>query len=157
MSFSKSRSKYHLSNNDKYLRYGPVVREEVFMNFPLIHLYHKDHINTVLKYRSDTPKRPHNPADVYYRQTRPDIYNNIGMVNENGEKWKELRNQLTPPLTKTPQNYAAQICQIIDDFVDVLDVQSFDNAGLLTGFQHQVGFKELQEELDAKPRSLALG
>jgi hypothetical protein len=59
--------------------------------------------------RSDTPKRPHNPADVYYRQTRPDIYNNIGMVNENGEKWKELRNQLTPPLTKTPQNYASQV------------------------------------------------
>jgi hypothetical protein len=39
-------------------------------------------------------RRPHNPADVYYRQTRPDIYNNIGMVNENGEKWKEMRNQV---------------------------------------------------------------
>ena len=39
-------------------------------------------------------RRPHNPADVYYRQTRPDIYNNIGMVNENGEKWKEMRSQV---------------------------------------------------------------
>jgi hypothetical protein len=39
-------------------------------------------------------RRPHNSADVYYRQTRPDIYNNIGMVNENGEKWKELRSQV---------------------------------------------------------------
>ena len=45
-------------------------------------------------------RRPHNPADVYYRQTRPDIYNNIGMVNENGERWKEMRSQVSfGPLT----------------------------------------------------------
>jgi hypothetical protein len=36
---------------------------------------------------------------VYYRQTRPDIYNNIGMVNENGEKWKEMRSQVTKETT----------------------------------------------------------
>ena len=101
-------------------------------------MYSQLDVNGIKNLRSDTPKRPHNPADVYYRQTRPDIYNNIGMVNENGEKWKELRHQLTPPLTTTPQNYASQICQIIDDFVDVLDVQADTSAGLITGFLHQV-------------------
>ena len=50
-----TRSQYHISNEDKYARYGPVVREEGFMNFPLIHLYHKDDISTVLKFRSDMP------------------------------------------------------------------------------------------------------
>lgn len=49
------RSKYHLSNEDKFARYGPVVRESGFMNFPLIHLYHKDDILTVTKFRSDMP------------------------------------------------------------------------------------------------------
>jgi ecdysone 20-monooxygenase len=84
------------------------------------------------------PLRPHNPADVYYRKTRPDIYNNIGMVNENGEKWKELRNQLTPPLTKAPQNHAPQICQIIDDFIDVLETQATKFNRQIHGFKHQV-------------------
>jgi len=45
------RSKYHLSNQDKYQRYGPVVREEGFMNFPLIHLFHKDDIVAMVKNR----------------------------------------------------------------------------------------------------------
>jgi len=89
-------------------------------------------------FRSDLPLRPHNPADVYYRLTRPDIYNNIGMVNENGEKWKELRNQLTPPLSKTPQGNVAQIGQIIDDFMDVLHLQANKSNREIHGFQHQV-------------------
>ena len=50
-----SRSKYHLSNEDKFERYGPVVREEAFMKFPVIHLYHKDDIIKVLKAKSDMP------------------------------------------------------------------------------------------------------
>lgn len=60
------------------------------------------------------------------------------MVNENGEKWKELRNQLTPPLTKAPQNHAPQICQIIDDFIDVLETQAIQFNRQIHGFKHQV-------------------
>ena len=50
-----TRSKYHLSNEDKYKKFGPVVREEGFMNFPIVHLYHKDDITKVLKAKSDMP------------------------------------------------------------------------------------------------------
>ncbi len=60
------------------------------------------------------------------------------MVNENGEKWKELRSQLTPPLTKTPQGNLSQIGQIIDDFVDVLHAQAVKANGEVHSFQHQV-------------------
>ena len=46
--------------------------------------------------------------------------------------------QLTPPLNRTPQNYATQICRIIDDFVDVVDADADRRGGVLHGFQNQV-------------------
>ena len=62
-----SHVEYHTSNFDKFKKYGPVVREEVLWNYPLIHLFDATDIDTVLKYKSDTPYRPHNEADVFYR------------------------------------------------------------------------------------------
>ena len=72
--------------------------------------------------RTDYPLRPPNTADVFYRQSRPDIYSNLGMVNENGQKWHELRRLLAPPLMNhlTAANYAAQMCLIGDDFVNLV-------------------------------------
>ena len=58
---------YHKSNFEKFKKYGPVVREEVMWNFPMIHLFDSQDIDTVLKYKSDTPYRPPNMADVFYR------------------------------------------------------------------------------------------
>ncbi|CAB4067376.1 SHD [Lepeophtheirus salmonis] len=69
--------KYHESNEDKYARYGPVVRENVLWNFPLIHLFEKEEIEKVLNSKSKYPLRPPNEADVYYRNSRPELYNNI--------------------------------------------------------------------------------
>ena len=62
-----SHVEYHTSNFDKFKKYGPVVREEVLWNYPLIHLFDAADIDKVLKYKSDTPYRPHNEADVFYR------------------------------------------------------------------------------------------
>ena len=47
---------------------------------------------------------------MIYRKLRPQYYNDIGMVNENGEKWHSLRRNLTPPLssTATLKHYATQ-------------------------------------------------
>ena len=91
--------RFHESNFDKFAQYGPVVREEVMWNFPLIHLFDASDIEKILKFKSEAPVRPYNEADVYYRQYRKDLYDNIGMVNENGEEWLRLRKLLTPPLT----------------------------------------------------------
>jgi len=93
------------------------------------------------------PLRPHNPADVYYRRTRPDVYNNIGMANENGEKWRELRNQLTPPLAKAPQNYVPQMCQIIDDFIDILETLALKNNHQINGIKQEVILNMKQKNL----------
>ena len=56
-------------------------------------------IETILRTPSKYPLRPPNEADVIYRNLRPQYYNNIGMVNENGQNWHFLRSRLTPPLT----------------------------------------------------------
>ena len=45
-----THKKYHESNDDKYLRYGPVVREKILFN-TLIHLFDKDDINKILSHK----------------------------------------------------------------------------------------------------------
>ena len=59
---------------------------------------------------------------LFYRKYRHDLYENIGMVNENGEKWKMLRKHLSPPLTnrKTAQHYALNMNEIADELIDIL-------------------------------------
>ena len=121
--------RYHESNFDKYEKYGSVVREEGLCNFPLYHLFDADDIDQIFKYKSDTPLRPYNEADVYYRKYRKDLYENIGMVNENGPKWLELRKNLSPPLTsrKTSQFYAEPMNEIADELVTVM-MQNIDTS-----------------------------
>ena len=45
-----THKKYHESNDDKFLRYGPVVREKVLFT-TIIHLFSKDDINKVLNHK----------------------------------------------------------------------------------------------------------
>lgn len=142
-----SHENYHASNFDKLAKFGPVVKEEVLWNYPLIHLFDAADIDKVLKYKSDTPLRPHNEADVFYRRYRNDLYQNIGMVNENGEAWKRLRKHLSPPLTnrKTPFHYASNMNQIADELVTLIKDRTQDS-------------QELQGEfpINSFPKSLSL-
>ena len=79
-------------------------------------------IDTILRTPSKFPLRPPNEADVIYRQSRPQYYNNIGMVNENGENWHFLRSRLTPPLTSpaTLKHYATHMDGIAQDLVNLI-------------------------------------
>ena len=117
------RRAFHESNEDKLVRYGPVVREGVTFNYPLVHLFHKDDIEKVLKYPSAFPLRPPNVADAYYRRYRKEFYLNEGIVNLNGPEWHRLRVQLTPPLTnrKTPKHYAPHMNVIFEDLMALLE------------------------------------
>ena len=45
-----THKKYHESNDDKFLRYGPVVREKVLFT-TIIHLFSKEDINKVLNHK----------------------------------------------------------------------------------------------------------
>ena len=46
---SSRQDKYHEANEVMYREYGPVVREEVLWNFPLIHLFDRKDIERVLR------------------------------------------------------------------------------------------------------------
>ena len=79
--------------------------------------------------------RPHNEADVFYRRYRNDLYDNIGMVNENGQNWKTLRKHLSPPLTnrKTPTFYAQSMNEVAEELVNVMKLHAVNNQGVLQG------------------------
>lgn len=134
-----SHEKYHMSSFDKFRRFGPVVREEVLWNVRLIHLFDRRDIEQVLHYKSKYPLRPHNEADVFYRKSRSKLYANVGMVNENGLAWHDLRKKLTPPLTnrKTPHHYAMHMNYIADDLVTMM-ISKESNSGILEGFPSMV-------------------
>eukprot|EP00094_Tigriopus_californicus_P011038 TCALIF_10649-PA protein Name:"Similar to shd Ecdysone 20-monooxygenase (Drosophila melanogaster)" AED:0.09 eAED:0.09 QI:114/0.5/0.33/1/0.5/0.33/3/0/564 len=135
-----TRNKYHESNDSKYASFGPVVREEVLFNFPLIHLFEKADIENVIRNESEYPMRPPNEADVFYRRLRHDIYLNDGMVNLNGPKWHTLRSLLTPPLTnrKTLKSYSTQMNAIANDLMEHIQVERDNELGMVRDFKDLV-------------------
>ena len=58
------------------------------------------------------------------------------MVNENGKQWHELRRLLAPPLQNhlTAANYAAQMCLIGDDFVNLVGKNREDSSCMVNNF-----------------------
>ena len=104
---SSRQDKYHEANEVMYREYGPVVREEVLWNFPLVHLFDRRDIERVLRYPSAYPLRPPNEADVFYRRYRKEYYPNDGVVSLNGPDWHKLRMQLTPPLTREVAQFSS--------------------------------------------------
>ena len=135
-----AKGKYHLAHEYFLRRYGTVVRENVRWAFPLIHLFDRKDIEAVLRSPGDYPLRPPNMADVFYREQRPELYSDLGVVNLNGEGWHRLRQLLTPPLTNrnTPKHYAGHMNLIADDFVSLVGEISRKSGGVLNGFKDLV-------------------
>lgn len=114
--------KYDESCVDKRSKYGPVVREEALFNHPIFHLFDKADILKVMSHRSEYPLRPPNEAEVYYRKSRPDLYEGIGVINENGPEWHRLRRLLTAPVMdrRTVGGFCKELNAIADDLGDRL-------------------------------------
>ena len=131
---------YHETSKLKYEKYGPVVKEAVAFNISIFHLFDQRDILAVLNANSEFPLRPPNEADVYYRLSRPDIYSDLGMVNENGPKWKHLRKQFTPPLTrrKTLSNYSSMMNNIGEDFVELVLQNRSAESGIVKNIRQLV-------------------
>ncbi len=135
--YGRMADKYHEANEAMYREYGPVVREEVLWNFPLIHLFDKKDIERVLRYPSTFPLRPPNEADIFYRRYRKEYYPDDGVVNLNGPEWHRLRALLTPPLTRrdTPLHYALHMNHIAEDFVHLVGAKRDPGTNVLHGFK----------------------
>ena len=129
-----SRDKQHEAMEAQYKRFGPVVCEQLWSNFPLIHLFDKDDIFTAFKNEGEYPMRPPNMADVFYRRYKgQDVYLNDGIVNINGAAWHKLRSLLTPPLTNraTLKRYVGHMNLMAEDFVTLLTSSVNKDTGVV--------------------------
>ncbi|CAH0384016.1 unnamed protein product [Bemisia tabaci] len=129
-------NKIHELYADLFRKYGETVREEALWNFPVINIRNRDDIERVLKQSSKFPIRPPNEVTSYYRRTRPDKYTNLGLVNEQGQTWHDLRTKLTPALTssKTMTQFLPELNQVADDF-NTLITNSRDENGVVHNFE----------------------
>ncbi|XP_046669599.1 ecdysone 20-monooxygenase [Homalodisca vitripennis] len=129
-------NKIHEVYQDLHRKFGAVVKEEALWNFPVISLFAAEDIEKVLRYPSRYPVRPPTEVIAYYRTTKPDKYTNLGLVNEQGETWHNLRTSLTPALTSaaTMQRFLPELNQVADDFNTLL-LSSRDPQGVVHSFE----------------------
>lgn len=112
-------NKLHEYYADLNLQYGDVVME-LAGDVPIVSLFNRLDIEKVLRYPSRYPFRPPTEIVAFYRQSRPDRYNSVGLVNAQGLEWAHLRTKLTPR-TLESRRILSQFCpdlnQICDDFI----------------------------------------
>jgi ecdysone 20-monooxygenase len=65
-----------------FQKYGNIMCERALWNFPVVNLLERRDIELVLKQQSKFPLRPPTEVVAWYRQTRPDRYTTLGLVNE---------------------------------------------------------------------------
>ncbi|XP_078036135.1 cytochrome P450 family 24 subfamily A member shade [Augochlora pura] len=115
-------NKIHDAYKDLHRRYGPVCKEEALWNFPVISVFSRRDIEAVLRRNSRYPLRPPQEVISYYRQNRRDRYTNLGLVNEQGQLWQDLRTALTSELTgaNTVLGFFPALNTVADSFVDLI-------------------------------------
>ena len=113
--------KLHEARLDKYLKFGPIVRE-VLSGTPVVHLFHPDDFAKVFRSQGKHPIRP--PAEFvrHYRSRHPDRYPTIGIAHSNGDEWFNERQRLAPVLLKLgiTENHIPTQNVICNDFVQYL-------------------------------------
>ncbi|GFU13037.1 ecdysone 20-monooxygenase [Nephila pilipes] len=119
--------RYNLTNvyetqEDKYRRYGPIIREEFQWGKPVVHLFEPDDFETVFKYQGRYPIRRISDFLVHYRRNRPEKYSSAGLANTEGDEWERLRKIIAPVLLKPKaiQFLLPSMSRVGDDFVDLL-------------------------------------
>lgn len=114
--------KIHECYEQMFQKYGNVICEQALWNIPVVSIKQREDIEAVLRQNSKYPLRPPTEVISYYRNSRPDRYASIGLVNEQGEAWYKLRTALTPELTsaKTITSFVPELNAIIDDFISLL-------------------------------------
>ncbi|XP_043255553.1 ecdysone 20-monooxygenase isoform X1 [Colletes gigas] len=115
-------NKVHDAYKDLNQRYGPVCKEEALWNFPVISVFSRRDIEAVFKRSSRYPLRPPQEVISHYRRSRRDRYTNLGLVNEQGQAWHDLRTALTSELTgaSTVLGFFPALNIVADSFIDLI-------------------------------------
>ncbi|XP_058053646.1 cytochrome P450 302a1, mitochondrial [Anopheles bellator] len=111
----------HRSGEDKYRRYGPIVRERMVPGQDIVWLYDPNDIATVLDDRTPGvyPSRRSHTALEKYRKDRPNVYRTAGLLPTNGLEWWKIRSELQKGLSapQSVRNFLPATDQITKEFV----------------------------------------
>lgn len=115
-------NRLHEAHIDRYRSYGPIVREEYQWGRSIVHLYDPDDFEAVARAQGRCPVRPPNEFVSTLRQSKPDMYPNVGFANLNGPEWQRLRAKLAPAIMKLSTIHESMAGQneVCDDFLEYL-------------------------------------
>lgn len=93
-----------LYQNGQYNRehYGKIVREQITKDLTILHLFDPNNIEDFLRNDNKWPQRRSHRAILKYRQERPELYRDGGILSENGQAWARLRSQFQNRLLTKP-------------------------------------------------------
>ncbi|XP_011314519.1 ecdysone 20-monooxygenase isoform X2 [Fopius arisanus] len=136
--------KVHDAYKDMNLHYGPLCKEEALWNYPVISLFSREDIETVIKRGSRFPLRPPQEIISRYRKSRRDRYTNLGLVNEQGETWHRLRSALTPELmgANTVSGFFPALNKVADEFINLIrNTRADDKVAGFEELAYRVGLE----------------
>nr|AKH03533.1 cytochrome P450 302A1 [Paracyclopina nana] len=83
----------------KYREFGPVVKEEIVSGLPIVWIFDPQDVKAMFMAEGKFPSRRSHLALEHYRKSKPEVYNNGGLLPTNGCEWSRLRLAAQKPLT----------------------------------------------------------
>lgn len=74
-------TKLHEAAEDKYRRYGSIVKEEFQWGRPVVQIFSPEDFETVFRYQGRYPLRPISEFLAHYRRKHPEKYDSAGLAN----------------------------------------------------------------------------
>ncbi|XP_039489050.1 cytochrome P450 302a1, mitochondrial isoform X1 [Drosophila santomea] len=119
----------HQAGQDKYEKYGAIVRETIVPGQDIVWLYDPKDIASLLNER-DCPQRRSHLALAQYRKNRPEVYKTTGLLPTNGPEWWRIRAQVQKELSapKSVRNFVRQVDGVTKEFLGFLQESSDGGA-----------------------------
>ncbi|XP_075972391.1 cytochrome P450 CYP12A2-like [Anticarsia gemmatalis] len=123
--------------------YGPIVQLNVLFLPRRIILYDPESIAQIVRSENEYPVRPGLSVMKYYRterkeKTKDDKPNLLGVLLEEGERWKQSRTVLNPIMLKPdiPSKYVKSLNDVAQDMVTRLKFLRDEN-NMIPNFEHE--------------------
>ncbi|KAM8709827.1 hypothetical protein ACLKA7_016604 [Drosophila subpalustris] len=112
----------HKAGQDRYEKYGSIVRETMVPGQDIVWLYDPKDIATLLNER-DCPQRRSHLALAQYRKQRPHLYKTTGLLPTNGPDWWRLRSQVQKELSapKSVRSFVTEVDGVTQEFLKFLE------------------------------------
>ncbi|CAL1269136.1 unnamed protein product [Larinioides sclopetarius] len=125
------------SNEDKFRRYGPIMKEEFQWGKPVVQLFDPLDFEKVFLKQGGHPLRRIMEFVVHYRRNRPEKYDSAGLANASDEEWHKLRSIITPVLSKprAVSLLTSRMDSVADDFSELLRASRDPETLVIENFQ----------------------